>query len=197
LFTAITLREARLTVFEKHDVAAGADLIDASARLTPRNRIGSSAVTTDRRQLMKHVVIGLSLVVSMWVPGARAQTEKASPKPPMIYVEPTADGFETYIVAAIIKKKVPASVVQKSEMATLTLKPAKVEEHKDATSTKVVKCIFGTCGNTDQANTSVQLVDGNGVIVWSYSVNKSRGEKNRQSMAEAIASHLKSEYFHQ
>jgi hypothetical protein len=42
----------------------------------------------------------------------------------------------------------------------------------------------------------VQLVDGSGKIVWSYSVNKGRGAKNRQSMAEAIASHLKSEFFH-
>ena len=142
-------------------------------------------------------MIGLLLLVPVSVPSAAAQAEKPGPKPAMIYVEPTDDGFETYIVAAIIKKKVPASVVQKSETATLTLKAAKVEEHKDATSTKVVKCIFGNCANSDQANTSVQLVDGNGVIVWSYSVNKSRGGKNRQSMAEAIASHLKREYFHQ
>jgi len=27
-------------------------------------------------------------------------------------------------------------------------------------------------------------------------VNKGRGQKNRQSLAEAIAKHLKSEYFH-
>ena len=30
--------------------------------------------------------------------------------------------------------------------------------------------------------------------MWSYSVNKSRGSKNLQSMAEAIAKHLKNDY---
>src|SRR5437660_4087506 len=42
----------------------------------------------------------------------------------------------------------------------------------------------------DKASTSVQLVDANGTVLWSYSVNKGRGAKNMQSMAEAIASHL-------
>jgi hypothetical protein len=50
-------------------------------------------------------------------------------------------------------------------------------------------------GIDDKANTSVQVVDASGTIVWSYAVNKARGEKNRQSMAEATATHLKSEYF--
>jgi hypothetical protein len=45
-----------------------------------------------------------------------------------------------------------------------------------------------------RGNTSVQLVEA-GTIKWSYSVNKGRGEKNMQSMAEAIAKHLKSEFF--
>ena len=33
-----------------------------------------------------------------------------------------------------------------------------------------------------------------GIVAWSYSVNKGRGAKNRQSMAEAIAEHLKGDY---
>jgi hypothetical protein len=59
-----------------------------------------------------------------------------------------------------------------------------------------VNCLFVYCvGNEDKGNTSVQLVQA-GTIVWSYSVNKSRGEKNIQSMAEAIAKHLKGDFFH-
>jgi len=46
----------------------------------------------------------------------------------------------------------------------------------------------------DKASTSVTLVSGAGEVVWSYSVNKGRGEKNRQSLAEAIAKHLKDDY---
>jgi hypothetical protein len=117
--------------------------------------------------------------------------------PASIYVESTDDSFQTYIVAAIIKKKVPANVVERPELATLTLKAADVEIHQETTGSKVMKCLFAYCADiADKASTSVQLVDETGTIVWSYSVNKARGEKNRQSMAEAIASHLKSEYFH-
>jgi hypothetical protein len=46
----------------------------------------------------------------------------------------------------------------------------------------------------DRRTTSVQLVT-NDAVLWSYPVNKSRAQKNRQSLAEAIAKHLKDEYF--
>jgi hypothetical protein len=96
-----------------------------------------------------------------------------------------------------LKKKVPANVIERADLATLTLKAAQVDVQKETTGSKVVKCLFAYCADTaDKASTSVQLVDSNGTIVWSYSVNKARGAKNRQSMAEAIATHLKSEYFH-
>jgi len=56
--------------------------------------------------------------------------------------------------------------------------------------------MFAYCnGIEDRGSTSVQLVKGE-TVVWSYSVDKGRGQKNRQSLAEAIAKHLKDEYFH-
>ncbi len=114
---------------------------------------------------------------------------------PAMYVVPPGDGFEVYMAAAMIKKNVPVRVVDKEENATLILRAAPVEEKKVSTGTKVVNCLFLYCGgNADKGSTSVQLVK-NGEIVWSYSVNKGRGEKNRQSMAEAIAKHLKKDYF--
>lgn len=59
----------------------------------------------------------------------------------------------------------------------------------------VARCLFAACaGIEDKANTSVQLINKEGIIVWSYSVNKGRGQKNRQSMAEAIAKHLNDDY---
>jgi hypothetical protein len=122
----------------------------------------------------------------------------AQPVPASIFVQQTDDGFQTYIVAAIVKKKVPVNLVDREELASLVLKAARVEVHEESTGAKVVKCLFAYCADiNDKANTSVQLVDREGRIVWSYAVNKGRGAKNRQSMAEAIASHLKSDYFHQ
>ena len=100
-----------------------------------------------------------------------------------------------YVAAALHKKKVPVLVVEKEESARFLLKTAQVETQKVGTGAKWVNCLFAYCaGNADKATTSAQLVE-NGVIVWSYSVNKGRGEKNRQSMAEAIAKHLNNEFF--
>jgi hypothetical protein len=147
---------------------------------------------------MTHLLFGLVLIAasSMFQPAAQPASARATVA--TIYVEPTDDGFQNYIVAAILKKKVPANVVEKPEIATLKLRAARVEVQKETTGSKVVKCLFAYCADTqDKASTSVQLVDDSGAIVWSYSVNKGRGAKNLQSMAEAIASHLKSEYFHQ
>ena len=40
----------------------------------------------------------------------------------------------------------------------------------------------------------MQLVDSAGIVKWSYAVNKQRGGKNKQSMAEAIAKHFNDEF---
>jgi hypothetical protein len=114
---------------------------------------------------------------------------------PTLYVEPTSEGFEVYVAAAMTKKKVPVTVMTKADGATYTLKTAAIEEEIVSTGRKVVNCLFASCGgNENKASTSVQLIDGSGAIVWSYSVNKGRGSKNRQSMAESIAEHLKDDY---
>src|SRR2546430_6749932 len=77
-----------------------------------------------------------------------------------IFVQSTDDGFQTYIVAAIVKKKVPANLVDREELASLTLRAARVEVHEESTGSKVVKCLFAYCADiADKANTSVQLVD--------------------------------------
>jgi hypothetical protein len=102
---------------------------------------------------------------------ASAQTAVILAAKPAIYIAPTGDGFEVDLAAAIAKKEVPARVVENAEYAVFRL-------------------------NAAQASTSVQLVDSQGTVHWSYSVNKGRSAKNRQSMAEAIAKHLKSEFFH-
>lgn len=115
----------------------------------------------------------------------------AQPPARTIYIQPTSDGFQTYLAAAIHKKKVPASVVINPEGATFTLTAAAVEVEKVSTGKKLVNCLFVYCaGSEDKASTSVTLTDASGAVVWSYAVNKGRGAKNRQSMAEAIAKHL-------
>jgi hypothetical protein len=122
--------------------------------------------------------------------GAFAQTNA-----PTLFISPMEDGFEVYLSAAMHKKSVPVRVMTVEEGTAYTLKVAQIEVTKESTGGKIARCLFAYCaGISDKASTSVTLVSRSGEIVWSYSVNKGRGEKNRQSMAEAIAKHLKDDY---
>ena len=112
-----------------------------------------------------------------------------------VYVTPTSDQLEVYIAAAISKKKVPVLVTTKPESATFVMKVSDVEVKQVSTGAKWVNCLFAYCaGNGDKSSASVQLVDAEGLVLWSYSVNKARGEKNKQSIAEAIAKHFHDDY---
>lgn len=112
---------------------------------------------------------------------------------PSVYVE-AQDGFDTYLAAAIAKKQVPVDVVTEKTKATYLLKATPVEIKKESTGGKITRCLFASCaGIEDKGNVSVQLIDINSSkVLWAYSVNKQRGgAKNQQSMAEAVAKHLK------
>ena len=115
---------------------------------------------------------------------------------PTVYIEPQ-NGFETYIAAAMTKKNVPADVVTDKSKATYILKAAPVEIKQESTGGKIARCLFAYCaGIEDKGNVSVQLIEtSSSKMLWAYSVNKQRGgSKNQQSMAEAVAKHMK-EYF--
>lgn len=112
---------------------------------------------------------------------------------PTIYIEPQ-QGFETYLAAAISKKNVPVDIVTDQNMATYVLKSAPVEVKSESTGGKIARCLFASCiGIEDKGSVSVQLIDlSSAKMLWAYSVNKQKGgDKNMQSMAEAVAKHLK------
>jgi TolB-like protein len=112
---------------------------------------------------------------------------------PSVYIE-AQNGFDNYIAAAIAKKHVPMDVVTDQTKATYVLKAAPVEIKQESTGGKIARCLFADCvGIEDKGNVSVQLIDVSSTkMLWAYSVNKQRGgSKNEQSMAEAIAKHLK------
>jgi hypothetical protein len=112
---------------------------------------------------------------------------------PTVYIEPQS-GFETYLAAAISKKNVPVDVVTDQTKATYLLKAAPLEIKTESTGGKIARCLFAYCaGIEDKGNVSVQLIEASSTkMLWAYSVNKQRGgSKNSQSMAEAVAKHLK------
>jgi hypothetical protein len=111
-----------------------------------------------------------------------------------LYITPTEDNFEVYIAAAMTKKKVPVTVTKNIEEADFVLTTTGVEIQKQSTGSKIARCLFLYCGGIeDRGSTSIEVTQGD-TVVWSYSVNKGRGQKNRQSLAEAIAKHFKSDF---
>jgi len=129
-------------------------------------------------------------------PAATSNARNASiSSRPTLFITPTDDNFEVYLSAAMIKKEVPVTVVTKEDSAVLVLKASAVTIEKQSTGSKFARCMFAYCaGIEDRGATTVQILKGD-QVEWSYSVNKGRGQKNRQSLAEAIAKHLKDEYF--
>ena len=112
---------------------------------------------------------------------------------PTVYIEPQ-QGFETYLAAAISKKNVPVDVVTDQTKANYVLKAAPVEIKTESTGGKIARCLFAYCaGIEDKGNVSVQLIATSSTkVMWAYSVAKQKGgSKNSQSMAEAVAKHLK------
>src|ERR1022692_250184 len=112
---------------------------------------------------------------------------------PTVYVDPQ-QGFETYLAAAMSKKNVPVDVVTDQTRANYVLKAAPVEIKTESTGGKIARCLFAYCaGIEDKGNVSVQLIEtSSSKVLWAYSVNKQKGgSKNSQSMAEAVAKHLK------
>jgi hypothetical protein len=115
------------------------------------------------------------------------------PARPTLYIEPQ-QGFETYLTAAVSKKNVPVDVVTDQTRASYVLKAAPVEIKTESTGGKIARCLFAYCaGIEDKGNVSVQLIQTSSTkVLWAYSVNKQKGgSKNSQSMAEAVAKHLK------
>ena len=110
-----------------------------------------------------------------------------------VYIE-AQNGFETYLAAAMAKKGVPVDVVTDKTKATYVLRAAPIEIKTESTGGKIARCLFAYCaGIEDKGNVAVQLIDtASTKVVWGYSVNKQRGgSKNTQSMAEAVAKHMK------
>ena len=65
------------------------------------------------------LVAAVAVLACLSSGAATAQPPAPGRTPATIFVQPTDDGFQTYIVAAIIKKKVPANVVEREALASL------------------------------------------------------------------------------
>ena len=101
-----------------------------------------------------------------------------------LYIEPM-DGFDTYLSAAIMKKKVPVNIVDDQSKADFIVGGS---SHVDKASW--AKTIF--ISPAPHAEASVSIKDAHsGNLVFAYNVDKSNAARANQSTAEACAKHLK------
>ena len=136
---------------------------------------------------MKNLILSLCLLVSTPAMISHAQpipvthriTEGAK-----VFIEPM-DGFETYLSAAIIKKKVPLTIVDSKEKADYVI--GGVSHVQPA---GWAKTIF--VSPTSHADASVTVKDVHtGNVIFAYAVDKLNSIRADQSTAEACAKHIK------
>jgi hypothetical protein len=94
-------------------------------------------------------------------------------------------GFENYVIAGILKKKVPVSLVSTRDKAEYEIRGS--AETEKAGWAKML--FLGSQNTNEQASINVtDIATGN--VVFGYSVNKLNSVRGKQSAGEAIGKHL-------
>ena len=102
-----------------------------------------------------------------------------------VYIAPL-NGYESFLVAAIVKKETPVVVVNSPEKADYQI--TGVSESVQAGWAKML--FLGSQQSNEQASIVMTNLK-TGVAVWGYNVNKTNSYKGKQSSSEACAKHLK------
>lgn len=114
------------------------------------------------------------------------EPQKFIPPGSKLYVAPIAGGFDTYIIAGIMKKQVPLVVVTDREKADYEI--TGVSESQQAGWAKML--FLGSQQSNEQASFALKNVR-TGEVIYAYSVNKTNSVRGKQSAGEACAKHLK------
>lgn len=117
-------------------------------------------------------------------PPAELSKEKI-PTGSKVYIAPL-NGYESFLVAAFVKKETPLVVVNSPEKADYQI--TGVSETVQAGWAKML--FLGSQQSNEQASIVMTNLK-TGVAVWGYNVNKSNSYKGKQSSSEACAKHLK------
>jgi len=102
-----------------------------------------------------------------------------------VYIAPL-NGYESFLVAALVKKEAPIVVVNSPDKADYSI--TGVSESVQAGWAKML--ILGSQQSNEQASIVMTNLK-TGVAVWGYNVNKTNSYKGKQSSSEACAKHLK------
>jgi len=146
----------------------------------------------------------VSLLFALLVVAVAARAQGGSPQP-VVFIEAseTVDAsnskdeakhidFGTAISAALVKKKVPVTVVVDKAKSQWTIQSVSSQK-EDSTGTKVAKLAFGGifAGGFTKFEGTFQVIDNEtSAVIYAYNVKKN----NFQSAAEAFAEHFKDDY---
>jgi len=124
-----------------------------------------------------------------WFPPAAASKDAAPPAPKLspgskVFIEP-AGGFETYLAAALQKKKVPVQIVSDKEHADFTIRTA--SEQTKASWAKII--VWGDTHADEQASITVSDAKSS-VVVFAYAFSQHSSFRGFQTSAESCAKHL-------
>ena len=128
---------------------------------------------------------------------SKVVTHEAETPTPKIFVQADPH-FTTALTAALVKKGVPATIIEDKTAADYVLQSAEVDSKEESTGGKVARCLFMDCiGMNGFSEVSVKLVrTKDSAVVWAYQARKGNsGPLGVQSLSEAIAKHLKNDYF--
>jgi len=123
------------------------------------------------------------LGVCLSVPG---QQQGAIPVGSKVFVAPMMEGFEEYLKAAFVKKKVPLEVVESKDQAEFEI-TGHAKTQKAGTAKKV---IMWDWRSKEEASIQVASLK-TGDVVFAYTVHKASSAHGKRSTAEACAKNLK------
>src|SRR5579863_6619621 len=127
------------------------------------------------------LVLAAALAWLMAGPVPAANIESGS----TVFIEPMG-GFETYLTAAFMKKRVPLHVTTNKDKAQYVISGTAASEKAGWAKVLVMR----SAQSTEEA--SISIVDQKtGDVIYAYEVNKGSSARGKQSAAEACAKHVK------
>lgn len=114
------------------------------------------------------------------------QSTKAIERGSKVYVAPVEGGFDIFLVAAIVKKQVPVTVVADRSKADYEI--SGIAESEKAGWAKML--FMGSQQSKEMASIKVTDIKSD-EVVFGYAVHKGNSYHGKQSAAEACAKHLK------
>jgi hypothetical protein len=125
------------------------------------------------------------LSVAVFVCFAALSAPKPIPKGAKVFVA-AMNGYETYIKAAIQKKKLSLVIVEQRDQADFEISGS-AESQKAGAAKKIIMLDWHS---TEQASVRVTNLKSSDVV-FAYSVHKASSAHGKQSSAEACAKHIK------